>query len=194
MGSRTIGASGCEREWERRDRRGHPPQRRVGRRASCGHAARALARERLVETKLTAGRERRGPGLRLAYRVAQVCHADARGHRRVAEDGRRAGEVVKESNPGAEQNRRDINADFVEEAGIQESGRKGVSVATVTLRANRLPYWLYQDSGFFAPGGGPVPISIASGCEGVAMGVIRSSCARAGDASAATSASTATTK
>src|SRR5690349_18954776 len=74
------------------------------------------------------------------------------------------------------------------------SGRKGVSVATVTLRANRLPYWLCQDSGFFAPGSGPVPISIALGCEGVAMGVIRSFCAWAGVASAATNARLATTK
>ncbi len=54
------------------------------------------------------------------------------------------------------------------------SGRKGVNVAIVTLRANRLPYWVCQDSGFFAPGNGPVPISIALGCEGVAMGVILS--------------------
>jgi hypothetical protein len=48
------------------------------------------------------------------------------------------------------------------------------------LRANRLPYWVCQDSGFFAPGSGPVPISIALGCEGVAMGVILSFCAWAG--------------
>jgi hypothetical protein len=60
------------------------------------------------------------------------------------------------------------------------SGRKGVNVAIVTLRANRLPYWVCQDSGFFAPGSGPVPISIALGCEGVAMGVILSFCAWAG--------------
>jgi hypothetical protein len=53
------------------------------------------------------------------YRVAQVHHADARGHRRVAEGGRRAGEVVEESNPSAEKNRRDVHADFVEQAGVQ---------------------------------------------------------------------------
>ena len=74
------------------------------------------------------------------------------------------------------------------------SGRKGVNVATVTLRANRLPYWLCQDSGFLASGRGPVPISIAVGCEGVGMGVILLSCAWAGAASTATNASEATTK
>ena len=60
-----------------------------------------------------------GVGLRLAYWVAQVCNADARDHRRVAKDGWRAGEVVEESNSGAEKNRRDVDVDFVEEAGIQ---------------------------------------------------------------------------
>src|SRR3954469_1819384 len=88
-------------------------QRLVGRRATCGHVALALARERLVETKLTAGGERCGVGLRLAYRVAQVCNADARDHYRVAKEGGRRGEVVKESNSGAKKNRRDVNADFV---------------------------------------------------------------------------------
>src|SRR5919206_3906222 len=39
------------------------------------------------------------------------------------------------------------------------SGRKGLRVATVTLRANLLPYWLCQDSGAVAPGNGPVPSS-----------------------------------
>src|SRR4051794_39094878 len=52
-----------------------------------------------------AGRQRCGVGLRLAYRVAQVCNADARDHRRVAKDGWRAGEVVKESNSGAKKKR-----------------------------------------------------------------------------------------
>jgi len=42
----------------------------------------------------TAGRERCGVGLRLAYRVVQVGNADARDHRRVAKNGWRAGEVV----------------------------------------------------------------------------------------------------
>ena len=42
-------------------------------------------------------------------------------------------------------------------------------VATVTLRANMLPYWLCHDSGAVAPGNGPVPSSIASGCAGISM-------------------------
>lgn len=67
-------------------------------------------------------------------------------------------------------------------------------MATVTLRANLLPYWLCQDSGLVPPGSGPVPISIALGCEGVAMGVIRLSCAWTDVASAVTNASPATTK
>src|SRR4051812_39885030 len=61
----------------------------------------------------------RGVGLRLAYRVAQVCNADARDHRRVAKDGWRAGEVVKESSPGAKKDRREVDVDFVQEASIQ---------------------------------------------------------------------------
>src|SRR5215210_7599440 len=64
-------------------------------------------------------RERCGVGLRLAYRVAEVCNADSRDHRRVAKDGWRAGEVVKQSNSGAKKNRRDVDVDFVEEASIQ---------------------------------------------------------------------------
>jgi hypothetical protein len=48
-----------------------------------------------------------------------VRHADARDHRRVAKDDGRAGEAVEESNSGAEKNRRDVDVDFVEEAGIQ---------------------------------------------------------------------------
>ena len=79
-----------------------------------------LTENRSIETKRTAGRERCGVGLRLAYWVAQVCHADARDHRRVAKDGWRAGEVVEESNAGAKQHRRDVDADFVEEASIQQ--------------------------------------------------------------------------
>src|SRR5215203_2029111 len=58
--------------------------------------------------------------LRLAYRVAQVCNADARDHRRVAKDGWRAGEVVKESNSGAKKYRRDVDVDLVEEPSIQQ--------------------------------------------------------------------------
>src|SRR6185369_6962604 len=74
------------------------------------------------------------------------------------------------------------------------SGRKGVNVAIVTLRANRLPYCICQDSGFFASGSGPVPISIALGCEGVAMGVILSFCAWAGATITAINASAANIK
>src|SRR4051812_35924705 len=61
----------------------------------------------------------RSKRLRLAYGVAQVCDADARNHRRVAEDGWRAGEVVEESNPGAKKDGRDVDVDLVEEAGVQ---------------------------------------------------------------------------
>ena len=71
-------------------------------------------------TKLTAGRERCGVGLRLAYWVAQVCHADARDYRRVAKDGWGGGEVVEESNAGAKKNCRDVDADFVQQASIQQ--------------------------------------------------------------------------
>ena len=79
----------------------------------------ALPGEGLIETKLTAGRERCGVGLRFVYRVAQVCNPDARDHRRIAKDGWRAGEVVEESNSGAKKNRRDVDVDFVEEPSIQ---------------------------------------------------------------------------
>src|SRR5512132_2887985 len=61
-----------------------------------------------------------GVGLCLAYWVAEGCSADARDHRRVAKDGWRAGEVIKEPNSGAEKNCRDVDADFVEEASIQQ--------------------------------------------------------------------------
>ena len=54
------------------------------------------------------------------YWVAQVCHADTRDHRRVAKDGWRAGEVVEQSNSGAKQHRRDVDADFVQQASIQQ--------------------------------------------------------------------------
>ncbi len=73
-----------------------------------------LARERII------GRERCWIRLRLVYWVAQVGNADPLDHRRVAKDGWRTGEVVKESNSGAKQNRRDVDVDFVQEAGIQE--------------------------------------------------------------------------
>ena len=49
-----------------------------------------------------------------------MCYADTRDHRRVAKDGWRDGEAVEESNSGAKKNRRDVDADFVEEASIQE--------------------------------------------------------------------------
>src|SRR5829696_384624 len=61
-----------------------------------------------------------GIGLRPAYRVAQMRDADALNDHRVAKDGWRAGEVVEESNAGAKKNRRDVDADLVEEAGIQQ--------------------------------------------------------------------------
>src|SRR4030095_8698646 len=49
-----------------------------------------------------------------------VCNADTGDHGRVAKDGRRAGEMVKQSNPGAKKYRRDINGEFVEEPSIQQ--------------------------------------------------------------------------
>ena len=45
--------------------------------------------------------------------------ADTRSHGRAAQDGWCAGEMVEQSNSGAEKNRRDVNVDFVEEASIQ---------------------------------------------------------------------------
>ena len=57
--------------------------------------------------------------VRLAYWVAQVRHADAWDHRRVAKDGWRAGEVVEESDSGAKKYRREVDVDFVEEASVQ---------------------------------------------------------------------------
>jgi len=56
-------------------------------------------------------------------------------------------------------------------------------VATVTLRAKTLPYWLCQLSTFVAPGSGPVFRVIAFGWAGIAIGVILSFCAEAGEAS-----------
>ena len=58
-------------------------------------------------------------GLRPAYRVAQVCDADALDHRWVTEAGRRAGEMVEEAHSGAKKNRRDVDGDLVEEAGVE---------------------------------------------------------------------------
>jgi hypothetical protein len=60
-----------------------------------------------------------------------VCNADTRDDRRVAKDGRRAGEVVEESNSGAKKNRRDVAVDFVEETSIQAlpDGVSGVDPA-----------------------------------------------------------------
>ena len=68
------------------------------------------------------------------YRVAQVCNADARDHSRVAKDGWRADEVVKESNSEAKKYRRDVDVDFVEESSIQQL-LDGVSA----VGANGLP-------------------------------------------------------
>ncbi|WBS05244.1 hypothetical protein OU994_13645 [Pseudoduganella sp. SL102] len=67
-------------------------------------------------------------------------------------------------------------------------GRNGVRVATVTLRANTLPYCRCHDSCTVAPGSAPVSSTIASGCAGAAIGVILSSCAIAGGAKAHASA------
>ncbi len=47
-------------------------------------------------------------------------HADARDHRRGPKHEWRAGEMVKESNSGAKQDRRDVDVKFVEEASIQQ--------------------------------------------------------------------------
>src|SRR5262245_21555090 len=114
--------------------------RRVGRRATCGYVVGTLARERLIETKLTAGREQYGVGLRLAYWVAQVCDADARDHGRVAEDGWRAGEAVKESNSGAKEKRRDVDG-F--RRGGQHSGAAGWCQRRGPQRISRRPrLWL----------------------------------------------------
>jgi hypothetical protein len=54
------------------------------------------------------------------------------------------------------------------------SGRKGRRVATVTFRANLLPYWECHDSEAVAPGNGPVPSSTASGCAGISIAEILS--------------------
>lgn len=48
-----------------------------------------------------------------------MCNPDARDHGRVAKYSRRADKVVKESDAGAKKNRRDVDVNFVEEAGIQ---------------------------------------------------------------------------
>ena len=47
-------------------------------------------------------------------------HADAGDHCRVSQDGWRTGEVVEESNSGAKEDRPDVDAELVEEAGIQQ--------------------------------------------------------------------------
>jgi hypothetical protein len=72
---------------------------------------RSLGHQSLLQT--------RGGSPRLVYCEAHVGNAHARNHRRVAKDGWPAGEVVKESNSGAKENRRDVDVDFVEEASIQ---------------------------------------------------------------------------
>src|SRR2546426_6824731 len=48
-----------------------------------------------------------------------MCNADALDYGRVAEDDWGAGEVVEESNSGAEKNRCDVDVDFVEEASVE---------------------------------------------------------------------------
>jgi len=59
-------------------------------------------------------------GLCLAYRVAQVGHSDAGGDLGIAQDHRCVGEWVEESNSRAEKDRRDIDMEFVEEAGVEQ--------------------------------------------------------------------------
>jgi hypothetical protein len=49
-----------------------------------------------------------------------VCHAYALNRSRVAKDGWRDGEANEESYSGAKQNRRDVDADLIEESGIQQ--------------------------------------------------------------------------
>src|SRR5215208_4348799 len=63
-----------------------------------------------------------------------MCNADARNHRWITKDGWRAGEVIKEPNSRAEKNCRNVDADFVEEASIQQL-LNGVSA----MDANGLP-------------------------------------------------------
>jgi hypothetical protein len=63
-----------------------------------------------------------------------VCNADARDHGRVAKSGRRDGEVIKEPNSGTQKNCRNVDADFVEQVGIQQL-LNGVSA----MDANGLP-------------------------------------------------------
>ena len=59
------------------------------------------------------------PSSRFPYRITQVRYADSRGHRRIAEDGRRAGEMVEEANAGAEKHRGDVDGQLVEKSNIQ---------------------------------------------------------------------------
>jgi hypothetical protein len=74
-----------------------------------------------------------------------VCNADARDHRRVAKDGWRADEVVEESNSGAKKNRRDVDADFVEEAGIQAL-LDSVGGRTPRVWNSTSPEFMYQSN------------------------------------------------
>src|SRR3990172_2892290 len=57
--------------------------------------------------------------LPLEYWVPKVCNANARDHRRIAKDDRRAGEAVEEWNSGAKKNRHEVDVDFVEELSVQ---------------------------------------------------------------------------
>ena len=88
-------------------------------------------RDKVVSTPSTAGQrdsvsaelpppnDRKLVTLRLAYRIAQMCDAHPRDHRRVAKDGWHAGEVVEEPNARAEKHRRNINVKLVEESAVQ---------------------------------------------------------------------------
>ena len=118
-GCLTIGAFSGGRARERSDRRSRPLQRRVGRRATCGHVVGASRVNVSSRRSSPPGEKGYGVGLRLAYWVAQVCNANARDHRRVTKDDWHAGEAVEESNSGAKKNRRDVDVEFVEEASVQ---------------------------------------------------------------------------
>jgi hypothetical protein len=54
------------------------------------------------------------------YWIAQVRDTHALNHRRVAKEARRTGKVVEKANPGAEEYRGDVDADFVEQARVQQ--------------------------------------------------------------------------
>ena len=70
-----------------------------------------------------------------------MCNADPRDHGRVAEDDWGAGEVVEESNSGAEKNRCDVDVDFVEESSV-EALLDGVCAVDSNGLPGSLQFWL----------------------------------------------------